>query len=58
MIGGHLAAILAKPIAAIIKKITPNPPGGMIFKLRIDKVYMRQYEGWVEMWVVNSYSYQ
>lgn len=30
----------------------------MIFKLRIDKVYMGQYEGWVEMWVVNSYSYQ
>lgn len=58
MIGGDLAAVLAKPIAAVIKKLTPNPPGGMIFKLRINKVYMGQYEGWVEMWVLDSYSYQ
>ncbi|CEP46599.1 Uncharacterised protein [[Clostridium] sordellii] len=58
MVGGALSKLLALPLETALNKLTPNPKGGMIFKLRIKKVYMGQYEGWVEMFVLDSYVYQ
>lgn len=58
LVGAPFAPIFSPLLAKVINGVTPNPKGGMIFKLRIKKVYMGQYEGWVEMWVLDSYSYQ
>lgn len=50
--------LISPLIYQILIRAVPTVKGGMIFKMRIKKVYMGQYEGWVEMWVVDSYSYQ
>lgn len=58
LIGGALSPIVGPLIYQVIKRAVPSVKGGMIFKMRVKPVYMGQYEGWVDMWVVDSYTYQ
>lgn len=58
LIGSGFSYVISPLIYQILIRSIPNVKGGMIFRARLKKVYMGQYEGWVEQFVIDSYSYQ